>query len=202
MMALFVNPARGQDERFWRKLLSGELAEESKKVEVEPKWVFSSPNYHLDLNSDGRKESLVILKRDGIDWLDVVGHDKSILFKAKLWAMGVASSLYRVRLVSLSKNVRVLVLYLYEGKTESKTLQASARLYFLSFENNDFSTFKLTPGPRFWHEFEGQREQYWRRLYSINVKDYDGDGTKDFAVEFNQMQNIWLYKGNGSWISF
>ncbi len=202
MMTLFVNPVRGQDERFWRKMLSGELTREAQKAKVETKWEFASPLYHYDLNGDGREEVIQGLRRDGIDWLDITGHDKAKLFSGKLWAMGIGSSLYRVRLIQLSPTARVLVLHLYEGKTESKKLESSARLYFLTFDNNDFSTFKLTAGPRYWHEYEGIREQYWRRLYSLNVKDYDGDGTKDLAVEFNHMQSIWLYRGRGLWQNF
>lgn len=201
MMALFVNPVRAQDERFWRKMLSGELTHEELKVQPEPKWVFAGPEYHLDLNSDGREESIQVLKRDGVDWLDITGHDKTPLYKGKLWAMGIGSSLYRLRLIDISPTARVLVLFLYEGRTESKKLEASARLYFLTFDNKDFSTFALTAGPRYWHEYEAQREQYWRRLYSLNVKDYDGDGTKDLAVEFNHMQSIWMYRGHGVWQS-
>lgn len=202
MMTLFVNPVRAQDERFWRKMLSGELTREAQKPKAETKWEFASPLYHYDLNGDGREEVIQVLKRDGIDWLDITGHDKAKLFSGKLWAMGIGSSLYRVRVIQLSPTTRVLVLHLYEGKTESKKLESSARLYFLTFDNNDFSTFKLTAGPRYWHEYEGIREQYWRRLYSLNVKDYDGDGTKDLAVEFNHMQSIWLYRGRGQWQSF
>ena len=62
-----------------------------------------------------------------------------------------------------------------------------------------FATFKLTAGPRYWHEYEGVRDQYWRRIYNLNIKDYDGDGTKDLAVEYNHIQSIWLYKGQGLW---
>jgi hypothetical protein len=202
MMALFVNPVRAQDERFWRKMLSGELTREDEVQKVEPKWVFGSPVYHLDLNSDGRQEAIQVFKRDGIDWLDITGHDKSLLFSGKLWAMGVGSSVYRLRLIQLSATTRVLVIHLYEGKTESKKLETSARLYFLTFDNNDFSTFSLSTGPRYWHEYEGIREHYWRRLYSLNVKDYDGDGTKDLAVEYNHIQSIWLYRGRGIWKKF
>ena len=199
MMALFVNPARGQDERFWRKMLSGELTREEVKPEPEPKWVFESPAYHFDLNGDGHEEVLMVYKRDGMDWLDVMGHDKTSLFKGKLWAMGSGSGVYRLRIVDLSEKVRAIVIYLYEGKTESKRLEASARLYFLTFENKDFATFKLTAGPRYWHEYEGVRDQYWRRIYNLNIKDYDGDGTKDLAVEYNHIQSIWLYRGQGLW---
>ncbi len=202
MMALFVNPVRAQDERFWRKLLSGELTEEVVKTPEEPKWVFASPVYHLDMNSDGKEESIQVMKRDGMDWLDITGHDGTQLLQAKIWAMGSGSGIYRLRLLDLSKTVRAMVIFLYEGKTESRKLESSARLYFLTFENKDLTTMKVAAGPRYWHEYEGVREQYWRRLYSLNIKDYDGDGTKDINVEFNHMQSIWMYQGQGLWKSF
>ncbi len=109
MMTLFVNPVRGQDERFWRKMLSGELTREAQKPKVETKWEFASPLYHYDLNGDSREEVIQVLKRDGMDWLDITGHDKAKLFSGKLWAMGIGSSLYRVRLIQLSPTARVLV---------------------------------------------------------------------------------------------
>jgi len=202
MMALFVNPVRAQDERFWRKLLSGELSEQVIKPQGEPKWVFAGPVYHLDLDSDGKEESIQVLKRDGMDWLDITGHDKTTLISAKLWAMGSGSGIYRLRLLDLSPKVRAMVIFLYEGKTESRKLEASARLYFLTFENKDLKTMRVAAGPRYWHEYEGVREQYWRRLYSLNIKDYDGDGIKDINVEFNHMQSIWMYQGQGLWKSF
>ncbi len=202
MMALFVNPVRAQDERFWRKLLSGELTEEVVKPKEEPKWVFASPVYHLYMDTDGKEESIQVLKRDGMDWLDITGHDGVKLLEAKLWAMGSGSGIYRLRLMDLSKTVRVMVIFLYEGKTESRKLESSARLYFLTFENKDLTTMKVAAGPRYWHEYEAVREQYWRRLYSLNVEDYNGDGTKDINVEFNHMQSIWMYQGQGLWKSF
>jgi len=202
MMALFVNPVGAQDERFWRKLLSGELTEEVVKTPEAPKWVFASPVYRLDMNSDGKDESIQVLKRDGMDWLDITGHDGTQLLQAKLWAMGSGSGIYRLRLLDLSKTVRAMVIFLYEGKTESRKLESSARLYFLTFEGKDLKTMKVAAGPRYWHEFEGVREQYWRRLYSLNIVDYNGDGTKDINVEFNHMQSIWMYQGQGLWKSF
>jgi hypothetical protein len=201
MLALFVNPSHAQDERFWRKMITGELNEEAVKEPEIPKWVFTSPSYQFDLNNDGREESIQLVKRDGIDWIDILGHDKTQLFSGKLWALGVNSSVYRLRLIDLSPTVRVIVIFLNEGKTEAKHLEATARLYFLTFENKDFSTFKLTQGPRYWHEYESVREQYWRRLHSFNVKDYNGDGVKDLAVEFNHIQSIWMYQGQGLWKS-
>jgi len=181
-------------------MLSGELTQEIHKTPPEPKWVFESPAYHLDLDGDGRDEVLKIIKRDGVDWLDLRGHDRREVFSGKLWAMGSGSRIYRLRLVDLSAGLRVLLIYLYEGQTEARRFEATARLYFLTLPDRQLKNLELTAGPRFWHEFAAQREQYGRRAYSVNLKDYDGDGTKDVGVEYNRIQSIWRYQ-QGSWVS-
>lgn len=198
----FVNHARGQDERFFRRLVTGELAKEAQKVEDPPKYVFSGPTYRVDLNGDGKEEGLQVVKRDLMDWLDILSDEGKVLFKAKLLPVGVNARIDRIRLVDLSPKLRVLVIEYYEGKTEGLQLEATARLWILSFENKDLSKIKLTMGPGYWHEFEKQREQYGRRIYSLSIRDIDGDGIKDIMVAYNHMMQIYRYAGNGVWNTF
>jgi ribosomal protein L21E len=58
---------------------------------------------------------------------------------------------------------------------------------------------KLAQGPHHFHEKESQREQYWRRDYSVEVRDTNRDGTKEIVVQFNHIQRIMIYKGLGEW---
>src|SRR5690606_30569035 len=105
------------------------------------------------------------------------------IFEAKLLAMGGDSALYKIKLVSLSPKVRALILFLDEGKTEGRRFESTARIFVLSFENNDLNTLKLVRGPHFFQEKEAQRDQYFRREYQVNVVDLDNDGVKEISVQ-------------------
>ncbi len=199
---LFGNPAAAQDERLWRKVLSGEMALELPVPPPAPRYVFEGPVYRVDLDGDGREEGLRPAKRDLVDWLDVLSHDGRVLYQAPLEALGVDARLDRVRLVDLAPGKRVLILQYFEGKTEARRMEATARLWFLSMDGLDLKTLKLTRGPGYWHEFEAQREQYGRRLYALSVRDVDGDGVKDVSVAYNHVMHVWRYQGNGLWTSF
>jgi hypothetical protein len=202
VIAVFVNPVHAQDERFWRKLISGQLTRDQEKEVPEAKWLFGGPSYQFDLDGDGRNETIQVLKRDGIDWLDIRSFDKSLLFSDKLAPTGVEARVHRLRVVDLSQKARAIIVYYYEGKTETKKFEAVGRLYFISIENRDLKTMKMVQGPRYWHEYEAHRDQYWRRLHSVNVKDTNGDGEKEIFVNFNHIQSIWKFRGNGRWTEF
>lgn len=197
----FVNQSHAQDERFFRRLMSGELAREVEKTPPEPKYVFSGATYRVDLNGDGKEEGIQVVKRDLMDWLDILTEDGNPVFKARLLPAGIDARIDRLRLVDLSPKVRVLIVQYYEGKTEARQLEATARLWFLTFENKDIYNIKLAQGPAYWHEFEKIREQYGRRLYSLSVRDIDGNGIKDIMVAFNHMMQIYRYAGDGKWSS-
>lgn len=198
----FVNPAFAQDERFFRELMSGELGKEVDREPPAPKYVFSGATYRVDLDGDGKEEGLQVVKRDLMDYLDILSDDGIILFKAKLVPAGINARIDKIRLVDLSPKVRVLIIQYYEGKTEGRTLEATARLWILSFEDKNLRNITLTVGPAYWHEFEKIREQYGRRLYSLSVRDIDGNGVKDIMVAYNHMMHIYRYIGNGKWSAF
>ena len=199
---VFVNSARAQDERFFRKMMSGELGREIERTPPPAKYVFSGVTYRVDLNSDGKEEGLQVVKRDLMDWLDILSEDGKILFQARLVPAGINARIDRIRLVDLSPTVRVLIIQYFEGKTEARHLEATARLWMVTFENKDLTDMKLTQGPPYWHEFEKMREQYGRRIYSLAVRDVDGDGIKDVMVSYNHMQHIYRYRGKGEWSAF
>jgi hypothetical protein len=199
MIMFFVNPAMAQDERFWRKLVTGELTREQKKEPGVAKWVFSTPRYEFDLNSDGKNESLTVQLVDGMSVVEIYSHDKSLLFRGTLTGVGMDSKIYRLRLIDVSDKVRSLLIHFYEGKTESQRFEATARLYFVTFAKADMSKFSFQKGPQYWHEFEAPRDQYWRRKYAINVMDLNKDGAKEVFVNFNSSQSVWQYQNSGLW---
>ena len=204
MFFVFLGTASAQDERFYRQIFTGELPQVAKDyVEVTvPQFNVSGSTYKVDLDSDGVLETLIPQKRDGVDWLEIRdGADRKI-FETKILAMGGESTLYKIRLSPISKKVKALILYLDEGKTVGARFESTARIFLVSFENNDLSTMKATMGPHFYHEKEAQREQYFRRDFQVNVYDLDLDGTREVSVEYNHIQKIMKYKGNGEWVRY
>ena len=199
MIMFFVNPAMAQDERFWRKLLTGELSREEVQEPEAAKLVFSSPRYEFDLDGDGQTESLLIQKRDGLNVLEVYSAGKDLLFTGSITGTGIDSKIYRLRVVDISKEIRSIIIYFFEGKTQSRYFEASARLYFLTFKKNKMDKMVFQKGPMYWHEYEAPRDQYWRRPYAVNVIDIDKDGVSEIFVNYNQIQFIWRYQESGLW---
>lgn len=191
----------GQDERYYRQILTGELPRlnlETGEAAIAQFNVMGA-QYKVDLDGDGIEEIIQPQKRDGVDWLEIRNSSQSKLFEAKLLAMGAGSYIYKLRLVQISAKVRALLIFLDEGVTAGKRFESTGRFFVLSFENNDLSKMTLTDGPHFYHEKEAQREQYWRRDYAVNVYDIDGDGSREISVQYNHIQRIMKYLGRGEW---
>jgi hypothetical protein len=204
ILGILSLPVFAQDERYYRQILAGELPkinEEAIEKEV-AQFNVTGPQYRVDLNDDKIEEILEPQKRDGVDWLEIRNASQNKLFEAKLLAMGSESSIYKIKLVNLSKTLKAAIIFLDEGKLQGKRFEATARIYVLSFEDNDLSTMSLTEGPHFFHEKEAQREQYWRRDYSVNVHDFNGDGTREISIQYNHIQRIMKYKSKGIWERF
>lgn len=196
-----LNPVWGQDERYYRQILSGELpklTQEHKELDRH-QFTVKGPLYLIDLNGDGIEESIQPQKRDGVDWIEILDASKRTLFAAKLLAMGAGSVLYKVKLISLSSTVKALILFLDEGYTAGLKFESTARIFVISYEGNDLSTMKMALGPHFYHEKQSMRDQYIRRDYQVNVVDFNNDGVKEVAVMFNHIQRIMEYLGNGEW---
>lgn len=190
-----------QDERYYRQILNGELPtlnQELKEV-GEHQFNVQGANYSIDLNEDGIEESIVPQKRDGVDWIEFRDSSKRKIFDAKLFAQGGESYIYKIRLTHLSKTTKVLMIFLDEGRTIGRKFEATARVFFVTYENNDLSTMSIYQGPHHFHEREGQRDQYWRRDYAVEVRDVNNDGQRDVVVQFNHIQRIMFYKGKGEW---
>ena len=199
---LSIGLGHAQDERYYRQILTGELsgARENIKDSIVPPFNAYGSLYRLDLNSDGIEETIQPQKRDGVDWIEIRDSSQNKIFEAKLLAMGAESTLYKVRLVAISEKVRVLILFLDEGFTKGEHFESTAKIYLVSFENNNLSTLSISEGAHIFHEKKAQREQYWRRMLNVNVYDIDGDGIKEVAVQYNHIQRIFRYNKSGDWV--
>lgn len=203
LFLLFSGSLQAQDERYYRQMLSGSLPEfNSEKIQAPGKvhYVFESPAYRIDLNADGTEEYIKTVKRDGVDWIQITDFSGRKFFEQKLFAMGTESVLYKIRFMTISNEVKALILFLDEGKTKSVKFESTARIFVLSFEKNNLETLKLSQGPHFYHEKEAQREQYSRRHFQVNIVDFDGDGIKEISVQYNHIQRMMKYIGRGEWI--
>lgn len=192
-----------QDERYYRQILTGELPQTSEQRESFVRnYLVKGPEYLVDLDSDGIEEIIQPEKRDGIDYLTILNSSRSTIFSAKLFASGGNSSIYKLRLVYVSPTVRTLMIFLDEGSTVGLRFESVARIYLLSYENNKLSTLTLTPGPHTYHEKEGQRDQYWRRDFLVDVKDLNADDKREVIVHFGHIQHIYEYSGRGEWTKY
>ena len=201
-LIFFLSPsAFAQDERYYRQILNGQLPSLGQDIKETDEHQFSvkGPSYNLDLNNDQIEEMIQPQKRDGVDWIEVKDSGQRKIFEAKLLAMGGESTIYKAKLAHLSETVKVLILFLDEGKTAGRRFESTARIYLLTFENNDLSTMQMTIGPHHFHEKEGQRDQYWLRDYAVEIRDVDSNGVRDVVVQFNHIQRIMLYRGKGEW---
>lgn len=192
---------QAQDERYYRQILAGELpksTEESKENSIR-KFTINGSLYHVDLNSDGVEELIQPQKRDGVDWIVIMNSSRGVLFEAKLLAMGGESVIYKIKMVNLSPKIKALVLFLDEGATAGKRFESTARIFVISFENNNLNKMSMIQGPHFFHEKQAQREQYWIRDYQVNVHDLDNDGIREIAISYNHINRILKYLGNGEW---
>jgi len=194
-----LSPVWGQDERYYRQILTGELPKLSggMKETSESQFNVAGPAYLIDLNGDGIEETLQPQKRDGVDWIEIKDSSKRRVFDAKLLAMGAESVLYKAKLVTLSDKVKALILFLDEGFTMGRKFESTAKIFVITFEKNDLSTMKIATGPHYFHEKEAIRDQYYRRDYLVNVVDFNGDGTKEISIQFHHIQRIMEYTGNG-----
>ncbi len=201
---LFSDPGLAQDERYYRQIFSGELPTISEAIQekTEAQFNVKGASYRIDLDGDNLEEIIEPQKRDGVDWLEIKNSSGTKLFESQLLAMGAESHIYKIKIVDISKKARSLIVYLDEGFTKGKRFESTARIFVVTFENKDLSKMWIKQGPHIFHEKEAQREQYWRKNYNVNVYDIDGDGTREIAVQYNHIQRIMRYKGNGEWRRF
>lgn len=198
LQILFMFRLHAQEERYFRKMFTGQLKPNSKQ-EKEFKYVFKSPAYQLDLNDNGFPESIRLLKKDGLDYIAIENFEGQTIFEDRLFAYGGGSNIFKLTKTKIAPHVNVLILHYYEGEVRARKYNGTARLYFLTIDKR-YRVWKLTKGPLFWHEHEEVKDRYWQRDYNLDVTDFDHDGTKEIAVSYNRINRIYKYLGKGNWV--
>lgn len=192
-----------QDERFFRQIFSGDLAKSGQQSEAKKySYVIHSPYYLLDLNRDGKEESIVFAKKDSEDWIEVFDTDKKKIYSYQFENKGFESELFKMELKTLSRETTVLLLYYYEGISRYIDFQGTSRIYALTIDNNELKTMNTFKGPAFFDEFKSQKGHYHKRHYQVFLEDFNEDKVKELVVKHQRMSQVYLYKGEGRWTTF
>lgn len=190
-----------QDERYFRQLFSGELvsAEEAKKPEKSYSFYIHTPRYSLDINRDKKDESLIFVKKDNEDWIEIFDHQQTKIFSYQFENKGFDSELFRIEFKRLSPQTSILVLYYFEGISRYIEYQATARVYAITIDDNNLSTLKGFKGPSFFDEFRSLKGHYHQRNYNVYLQDLNNDSVKELIVRHRLTSDVFLYAGNGKW---
>lgn len=192
-----------QDERQFRDLFQGELNKDvSDAVNRTYKYEVNTPLYKIDLNSDHRKESLFYEFRDGESWIHFLTYSETRLKSFKLETNGQDARIYKIRLKTISKSTLALVIYFYEGFTEYTELNSTSRLYFLTIDKNSLESMSIYKGPVFWEEKRTTQGHYHQRANILSFSDLNKNGVKELIVKQGLTSNVFMYKGEGKWLSF
>ena len=194
--------AVAQDERFFRQLFSGDLTKTDQADQRKYSYVIHSPFYQIDLNRDAKEENLVFVKKDGEDWLEILDSDKKKIYSYQFENKGFDSELFKVELKTLSPTTSVLLLYYYEGVSRYIEFQGTSRIYALTLDHNDLKTIKTFKGTSFFDELKSQRGHYHKRHYQVYLEDLNNDSVKELIIKHQRMSNVFMYKGNGQWMTF
>jgi hypothetical protein len=89
-----------QDERYFRKMFSGDLVKKELPQEVQKvHFKVVGNSYLIDLDQDKIEEVIEPQKRDGVDWIEVKNSSGRKLFEGKIFAAGSGSYLYKIKFV-------------------------------------------------------------------------------------------------------
>ncbi len=194
---------QAQDERFFRRILSGDLIE-AERGEVKEKtyhFVSKTPLYEIDLNRDGKSEALAYEIKDGEHWLHIYSGlgAKKILFSQKLEVAGKEATLFKIAVRDVSPSVRVMLLFFYEGNSQYLEFNGTGRIYMVTWEHDDLKTLSMTQGPAFWQEREERNRGYYQRKYEVELFDFNKDNIKEIVVKHGFITRVLMYLGKGNW---
>ena len=175
------------------KLSKSQLLRRDYAVEVE------SVKYLIDLNRDGTREKIVLIKRDGLDFFMIKDAFGRVILEEKLRAKGGESRIYKIDFRTLSTQTDVMILYFYEGLLSAVNFEAAARIYMVTIDKRDLGSLSMTEGPHYFHEFQMVKNKYGRRSHRVDLSDLNKDGVKEVLVRYSGTQSVWMYQGKGNW---
>jgi len=192
-----------QDERTFRELLT-ENDREVKEQNRRPHYDFMvrGNRYYLDLTGDNQPESFFPSKRDGGDWLELFNSKGAKIFDFKFDTAGTFSRIYKVQMRKISATAKILIFYFYEGVTKHINLEGTARVYFLTWENDNLQSLSMFKGPYIWDENRTFRNHYHQRKFELSMYDFDGDYTREVAVRYGTITRVFKYLGRGKWNTY
>ena len=195
-LCFLAGTIRAEDERSFVGA-SSVLSSPEEKVIFE----YSFPEYLLDLNGDGKKERIHFVNRDGRDWIFVKDFRGKSIYQYAFKALGLDATPFKIRFRSLSSSSKVLIIHYYEGYADYLKFMGTARLYFLTFENNDLKTLSMYRGPGVFYEHVAKEKFYRQRNHKVEIVDLNRDGLRDIKVGYGQfrIRDIFLYRGKGQW---
>ncbi len=199
----FISLGFSQDERTFRLMLSKGRHKEtpkSAKFKKEAKFKHRSPNYQLDLNNDGVRESLFVSKIDGKDLITIRDHKKKLILEEELFPLGPLSRIFKVQMRKTSKDLNTLLIYYYEGTSKYLEFQGTARLYLLTYSPKTFKFYPLYKGPYIWDEHLDFKKNYHQRKQEISLVDFNRDGTREIAVRFSKITRVYYFSKEKGWV--
>lgn len=202
IILLFATTISAQDERDFRSVFTGNIGKKvDRQGDVKYKWKVNTPFYQLDLTGDNIEESIGFEKKDGEDWIHFLDLLKRPFKSFRFDPKGGDSRLYKIQMRKISSTSKVLILYYFEGKTKAVDYISTARLYFVTIDNNMLSTIKMYKGPYYLYEKEEHPEHYHRRRFQVGIYDFNKDGIKEIYTKYHKIVRVFTYRGNGKWLT-
>ncbi len=187
-----------QDERYFVDLFSQDIRKKTEEQNKVYKFRAASPFYRLDLNGDGKEEAFVLEKKDGEDWFHLHNGEGKRIYSSQMAPEGLDSRVHKINVRMISPITKVLILSFYEGHFGHIDFKSTERLYFLTIDNKDLATVKLSMGPTVWDEVT-KKNHYHQRRYEPFLYDYNNDGVKEIAVKHQHITRVFMYRDKGNW---
>jgi hypothetical protein len=195
--------AMAQDEKVFRELLTHKAIKDFEEG-GEPEYAFQARGhrYYIDLDEDKIPESFFVSKRDGVDWIDFFNSKGEKFFDFQFDTLGSWSRVFKVQLRKVSQNTKLLLIYFHEGVTRYVDFRGTARVYFLTWEENNLKTMSMYKGPYIWDENRTYKNHYHQRKSEVSLYDFDEDFQREVAVRYGSITRVYKYSGKGNWKTY
>jgi hypothetical protein len=202
LLLLFQQLSWAQDERVFRKAVLGAYAPVIKELKIPTQYGYrtNSDMYRIDLTGDGYKEGIVVENIDGENWFHLHSNNMRRIISFSLEAVGVHAYPYKVVLSRVSEDIKVLQIYFYEGYIRGTEFHGSARLYLITYRNNNLKSAVLSRGPQFFLEARERFDHYFIKKLNIHLKDLNGDGIKEFIFTKHSFNMIYILDKEYHWV--